>query len=108
MARCMAFASVAPVVSLAPVASVGCTQSEMRAIEQDLSNMGSQVLADILAGKGYQQVLADVGQGGVALLVTVIQFIIGDPNATPATRSACAPYLARAQVELAAQRKAAP
>ena len=67
------------------------------------------ILADILAGKGYAQVLADVGAGGASLLVTVIQFITTDPNLTPAAKAAyvkaCAPYLVMAKAQVAAEAK---
>jgi hypothetical protein len=99
-------ASAVVVAGVACTVLSGCTKAEGAAIAADLEATASQVLSDILAGKGYVQILADVGSGGASLLVTVIEYAESDPNLSAAdqakVKAAAAPYLAQAKAEVAA------
>lgn len=81
---------------------MGCTAAQWNVVSTDLGNIAQSVLADVLAGKPFDQVLADTITGDVTLLITVIGFIESDmnPKITPAERdlyvTKCAPYLAQA------------
>jgi uncharacterized membrane protein len=77
------------------------------AVVSDLATIAQTVLADVLAGKPFAQVLADTGQEDATLLVTVLTGLITDPKTTPAYKAACQPYLVAAQALLAQQKAAA-
>jgi hypothetical protein len=73
------------------------------AVVTDLATIAQTVLADVLAGKPFAQVLADTGQEDATLLVTVLTGLIADPKTTPAYVAACQPYLVAAQALQAKQ-----
>lgn len=88
-----------------PFGASGCAQ--LAAVGQDIGNIASIVIADVMAGKPFAQILADTGTADASLLVAIIQAIEGDPNLDAATKAkyvaACAPYLEQAKAMVAAQ-----
>jgi hypothetical protein len=87
------------------VSATGCAQ--LAAVGSNIGNIASIVISDILAGKPFDQILADTKSADAQLLVDIIYSIENDPMLSPADKAkyvtACAPYLVQAQTLAAKQ-----
>lgn len=89
---------------LTAVLCTGC--AGLLPIAQDVADITSIVIKDVMAGVPFLQVLKDTGSDDAQLLIAIISAIEADPKLDAPTRALyankCAPYLSSA-MHLAAE-----